>query len=76
MLIGHSSWGSAYGTVNSYADPVNLGGNGGHFYMTNATNVIAITSLLSKSAGVQVTQAELETIVQAWVNRLKLYYGL
>jgi hypothetical protein len=76
MLIGHSAWGSVYGTINSFADPVSNGGSGGHFYMTNATNVIAITSLLSKSSGVLVTQAELETIVQAWVNRLKLYYAL
>jgi hypothetical protein len=75
MLIGHSSWGSVYGTINSFAHTGNQT-NGGHFYMTNATNVIAITSLLSKSAGALVTTAELETVVQAWVNRLKLYYGL
>jgi len=76
MLIGHSSWGSVYGTINSFAHPVVSGSNGGHFYMTNATNVIAITSLLSKSSGALVTTAELETVVQAWVNRLKLYYAL
>jgi len=75
MLIGHSSWGSVYGTINSFSHST-TNTNGGHFYMTNATNVIAITSLLSKSGGVLVTEAELGTVVQAWVNRLKLYYGL
>lgn len=75
MLIGHSAWGSVYGTVNSFAHTLNQT-NGGHFYMTGTTNVIAITSLLSKPSGGLVTTAELETVVQAWVNRLKLYYVL
>lgn len=78
MIIGHPSWGSVFGTINTFAHPVSNGTNGGHCYMTGTTNVIAITSLLSRPASTgQVTViSELTTVVAAWVNRLKLYYGL
>lgn len=77
MIIGHPAWGSVYGTINTFAHPVSNGTQGGHTYMTGTTNVIAITSLLSRTGSTgAVLNAELTTVVDAWVNRLKLYYGL
>jgi hypothetical protein len=76
MIIGHPLWGSVFGTINTFAHPVANGTNGGHCYMTGTTNVIAITSLLSRASGVVVNNTELTTVVDAWLNRLKLYYGV
>lgn len=73
ILIGHSSWNSVYGLVQYYADPVSNGGNGGRFFMQQSTNVLAIVTLLSKSGGAEVTAAECQTVVNALLNRIKLY---
>lgn len=75
MILGHPNWSSVYGTIQSYADPVSNGGNGGYFYMSGATNVISICSLLSKSSGIQVTTAEMQTVINNWTSRLKIHFG-
>jgi len=77
ILLGHPSWGSVFGTINSFADPVANGGNGCFFYTSGAgvSNILAIQILLSKSGGVLVTAAECQTVVQAFVNRVKLAVG-
>lgn len=76
MLIGHTNWGSSFGTVTSYAHPVGSGGNGGRLHTsTGSTNVVAVTMLLSKSGGVEVTAAECQTVVQSFTARMKLYFG-
>ena len=74
MLIGHPNWASSFGTINTYADPVSPGGNGGHLYATNSSDVLAVTMLLSKpSPGALVTAAECQTVVQAFTARIKQY---
>lgn len=73
ILLGHPRWGSVFGTIASYADPVSNGGNGYFFYTSGAavTGILAIQTLLSKSGGVLVTSAECQTVVDAFVNRVK-----
>ena len=77
ILLGHPLWGSVFGTINSFADPVANGGNGCFFYTSGAgvSNILAIQTLLSKASGVLVTAAECQTVVQAFVNRVKLAVG-
>lgn len=77
ILLGHPRWGSVFGTVSSYADPVSNGGNGYFFYTSGAavTGILAVTTLLSKFGGVLVTSAECQTVVDAFVNRIKIATG-
>jgi hypothetical protein len=75
MLIGHTNFNSVFGGVASYADPVINGGNGGYLYAASSSNVIAVTILLSKLGGVEVTAAECQTVVQNFTSRMKTYLG-
>jgi hypothetical protein len=77
ILLGHPRWGSVFGTISSYADPVSNGGNGYFFYTSGAgvTGILAIQTLLSKSGGAEVTAAECQTVTQAFVNRVKIATG-
>lgn len=77
ILLGHPQWGSVFGTINSYADPVSNGGNGAYFYTSggNTSNILAIQTLLSKSSGVEVTAAECQTIVTNYTLRIKEALG-
>lgn len=77
ILLGHSNWDSSFGVINSYADPVSSGGNGGYLYTSGAgvKNILSIVTLLSKSGGVQVTNAECQTVTDNIINRVKLYFG-
>jgi hypothetical protein len=77
ILLGHPNWGTTFGTISSYADPVDVGGCGGYLHTTGAgvKNVLAITTLLSKQNGVQVTTAECQTVIDNIVNRVGIYFG-
>jgi len=77
MLLGHPNWNSNFGTVNSFADPVSNGGNGGYLYTSGAgvKNILAVTMLLSKQNGVLVTTAECQTVVAAFTSRVKTFFG-
>lgn len=77
ILLGSSNWDSSFGTISSFADPVINGGNGGYLFTSGAgvKNILAITTLLSKSGGNQVTTAECETVTTNITNRVKLYFG-
>lgn len=77
ILLGHPRWGSVFGTISSYADPVSNGGNGYYFFTSGAsvTGILAIQTLLSKNSGVLVTSAECQTVVDAFVNRIKIATG-
>ena len=76
ILLGHTNWGSVFGTISSYAD-TNRDGNGAFFYTSGAgvKNILAVHTLLSKSSGILVTEAECQTVVQAFANRIKLALG-
>jgi hypothetical protein len=77
ILLGHSNWGSVFGTINSFADPVVNGGCGCYFYTSgaNVSNILAIQTLLSKNSGVQVTAAECQTVVQNFCLRIRQALG-
>ena len=77
ILLGHPTWGSTFGTILSFADPVSSGSNGGYLYTSGAgvKNILAITLLLSKASGVQVTTGDLTTVTNNIINRVKLHYG-
>ncbi len=73
MLLGHSNWNSSFGTVNAFAQPTANGGNGSFLYTSgsNVTNILAIKTLLSKASGVQVTAAEIQTVVDNFTLRIR-----
>lgn len=73
ILLGHPNWNSTFGTVSSFAQPVNQGGCGGYLYTTGAgtRNILAIKTLLSKSGGALVTSAECQTVVNNFILRIK-----
>lgn len=77
ILLGHPSWDSSFGTITTFADPVSNGSNGGYLYTSGAgvKNILAITTLLSKNSGVQVTTADCQTVTTSIINRVKLYFG-
>lgn len=77
ILLGHPNWDSTFGTINTYADPVIAGGNGGYLYTSGpgVKNVLAITLLLSKNSGSQVTLSECITVTDSITNRVRLYFG-
>lgn len=77
ILLGHPQWGSVFGSINSYADPVSNGGVGGYFYTSGSStaNILAVQTLLSKSGGVQVTTAECQQIVTNYTLRIKQALG-
>lgn len=77
ILLGHPSWDSVFGTINNFAAAVSLGSNGGYLYTSGAgvKNILAITLLLSKSGGAQVTTAECQTVTSNIISRVKTYFG-
>jgi hypothetical protein len=77
ILLGHPGWDSSFGTINSFAQPVNQGGCGGFLYTSGSgvQNVLAIATLLSKNFGVQVTSADCKTVTDNIINRVQLYFG-
>lgn len=76
MVLGHKYWGSVYGTFNTYAHP-NTDFDGSYAYMSgaNVKNLLAIVTLLSKANGVQVTVAEIQSVIAAWTSRIKTGLG-
>lgn len=77
ILLGHTNWNSTFGTIVSGSEPVNLGGCGVRFLSSgsNTSNILAVNTLLSKAAGVQVTAAECTTVVNNFVTRIKESVG-
>lgn len=71
ILLGHSNWSSVFGAISSFADPTGNGGNGAYYYTSNASNILAIHTLLSKNSGVQVTADECKTVVSNFTLRIK-----
>ena len=77
MLLGHSNWGTTFGTVSTFAQPVSTNGCGGWLYAagTGSRNILAIKTLLSKSNGVLVTSNECAAVVQNFTLRIKQALG-
>lgn len=77
ILLGHENWNSTFGTVYSGAEAVSLGGCGSYLFTSGSTvkNILAVQTLLSKASGVLVTSGECQTVVQNFINRIKLHFG-
>jgi hypothetical protein len=73
MLIGHPRWNSVYGGATAAANTDTNTGNS-YLKMDGTTNVIAVTMLLSKNSGVEVTAAECQTVVNNMTARMKLFF--
>ena len=73
ILLGHPNWNSTFGTVSSFAQPVNVGGCGGYLYTTGAgtQNILTIKTLLSKNSGQLVTSSECQNVVNNFIKRIK-----
>lgn len=74
MLIGHSNWGSIFGTRVFFGD-TNTDSGGCYLYAPSSTNVLAVATLLSKSGGIEVTAAECQTVVTNFTSRIRTYFG-
>jgi predicted GIY-YIG superfamily endonuclease len=73
MLIGHPRWNSVYGGVTFDFSP-STDNHASHAKMDGTTNVIAVTMLLSKPGGAEVTAAECQTVVDNMTARMKLFF--
>lgn len=73
ILLGHPNWGSTFGSILSFAAPVNLGSCGGYLYTTGVgtENILAIKTLLSKNSGQLVTLSECQTVTNNFIIRIK-----
>lgn len=76
ILLGHSNWGTTFGTISTFAQ-ADRDGCGGFLYSagTGSRNILAIKTLLSKSNGVLVTSNECATVVQNFTLRIKQALG-
>ena len=72
ILLGHSNWGSTFGSVKTYSDN-NRGYAGGALYSSGSqtSNLLSICTLLSKASGIQVTESEIKTVVDNFIFRVK-----
>lgn len=73
ILLGHENWASTFGSVRTFSDN-NRGLAGGALYSSGSqsSNLLTACILLSKASGVQVTEAEIKTVVDNFTNRVKL----
>jgi hypothetical protein len=76
ILLGHSNWLSTFGTVRGISDN-SRSYAGGALYSSGSqsSNILAAHILLSKASGVQVTSAEIKTVVDNFVYRVGLSLG-
>lgn len=77
MLFGHSNWNSNFGTV-IWSASMSTQGQGGALYATgSASNVLAVTTLLSRSgstpagASLPISASDLQTVVTNYTTRMK-----
>lgn len=77
ILMGHPNWNSTFGTIQSFAQPTNVGGCGGYLYTSGAgtKNILSIKTLLSKNGGALVTSSECQAVVDNFVIRIKESQG-
>jgi len=73
ILMGHSGWGSTFGSVYYGGAPTNQGSNGSYLYTSGVgtQNILSIKTLLSKNSGQQVTFSEVKTVVDNFILRIK-----
>jgi hypothetical protein len=72
ILLGHSNWGSQFGTVIGGSYPTSAL-NGGFLFTSGATvnNILAITTLLSRPFSTPIPVSDIQTVVQKYIIRIK-----
>lgn len=76
LLLGHSNWSTVFGGISTFSYP-STDYSGSWFYTSgaNVQNVLAIYSLLSRSAGVAVSHGQLINVVNNYTSILKTALG-
>lgn len=81
MLFGHPNWNSNFGTV-AWSASLDKGGQGGALYATgSASNLLAVTTLLSRSGSTPtgpsllISASDLQTVVTNYTTRMKEALG-
>lgn len=75
MLVTHTNWGSIIGTPSTTSS-FSTDNIGCAYRTTGSTNVLAITTLLSKASGVEVTSANVSIVVSNYASRIREYFQL
>jgi hypothetical protein len=71
VLLGHPNWGSVFDTVVS-SSINNTDSNGGTLYATGSSSeILAMTTLLSRTGSIAVTFNEVKTVVDNYVSLVK-----
>lgn len=71
VLLGHPNWGSVFGTVVS-SSVNNTDLNGGTLYATGSSSeILAMTTLLSRTGSIAITFNEVRTVVDNYVSLVK-----
>lgn len=71
ILLGHPNWGSTFGTVISGSN-ASTDINGGFLYATGSSSeLLAITTLLSRSSPTAIPFADVKTVVDNYVTLIK-----
>lgn len=71
ILLGHPNWGSTFGTVISGSN-ASTDNNGGTLYATGSSSeLLAITTLLSRTGSIAITFNEVKTVVDNYVSLVK-----
>lgn len=71
VLLGHPNWGSVFGTVVS-SSIANTDSNGGTLYATGSSSeILAMTTLLSRTGSIAITFNEVKTVVDNYVSLVK-----
>ncbi len=80
LLLGHPSWGSAFGPVSIYSDESSTNSNGFYYNAgTGSANILAVHTVLSKPEGDDATpipDSELQTVVANFTLRIGQSLGL
>jgi hypothetical protein len=77
MLLGHTNWNSNFGTVTWYANLSTLGQGAALYATGSASNLLAITTLLSRSgstpsvASLPISESTLRTVVDNFTLRIQ-----
>lgn len=81
MLFGHPNWNSNFGTV-IWSASMSTQGQGGALYATgSASNLLAVTTLLSRSGSTPagpsllISASDLQTVVTSYTSRMKEALG-
>ena len=71
ILLGHPSWNSSFGTVNSSLAGAPTVLQGAAFWASNSQNILAITTLLSRTSPTPFSNADLQAVVTNYTSLIE-----